>query len=117
MMPELRQDRSTLRWIRGELDQTLREARNSLEDFVEGQNERLGECVDRLHHVHGVLEMVQVYGAAMLADEMEQLALALSQGQVKRPESAAEALMLGMVQLPAYLEKIEAVIMPQQAIP
>ncbi len=107
MMPELRQDRSTLRWIRGELDQTLREARNSLEDFVEGQNERLGECVDRLHHVHGVLEMVQVYGAAMLADEMEQLALALSQGQVKRPESAAEALMLGMVQLPAYLEKLE----------
>ncbi|MGD8955740.1 MAG: Hpt domain-containing protein [Chromatiaceae bacterium] len=107
MMPELSQDRSTLRWIRGELDQTLREARNSLEDFVEGQNERLGECVDRLHHVHGVLEMVQVYGAAMLADEMEQLALALSQGQVKRPESAAEALMLGMVQLPAYLEKIE----------
>ncbi|MGB5467777.1 MAG: Hpt domain-containing protein, partial [Sedimenticolaceae bacterium] len=107
MMPELRQDRSTLRWIRGELNQTLREARNSLEDFVEGQSDRLGECVDRLHHVHGALEMVQVYGAAMLADEMEQLALALSQGQVKRPESAAEALMLGMVQLPAYLEKIE----------
>ena len=108
MMPELRQDRSTLRWIRGELDQTLREARTSLEDFVEGQHQRLGECIDLLHHVHGALDMVQVYGAAMLADEMEQLALAMSQGQVKRPETAAEALMLGLVQLPAYLEKVEA---------
>ncbi|MGB5451060.1 MAG: Hpt domain-containing protein [Sedimenticolaceae bacterium] len=107
MMPELRQDRSALRWIRGELDQTLREARNSLEDFVEGQAGRLGACVDLLHHTHGVLDMVQVYGAAMLADEMEQLALALSQGVVKRVEPAAEALMLGLVQLPAYLEKVE----------
>ena len=108
MMPELRQDRSALRWIRGEIDQTLREARNALEDFVDGQSERLELCLDELHHAHGALEMAQVYGAAMLADEMEQLALALSQGQARRGEAAAEALMLGMVQLPAYLEKIES---------
>ena len=43
MMAELRQDRSALRWIRGELDQTVREARNALEDFVDGQTDRLGE--------------------------------------------------------------------------
>ncbi len=108
MMPELRQDRSALRWIRSELDQTLREARNALEDFVEGQATRLDASIAALHHVHGALEMVQVYGGAMLADEMEQLAVAISQGQVKRNESAAEALMLGMVQLPAYLERIES---------
>jgi chemosensory pili system protein ChpA (sensor histidine kinase/response regulator) len=108
MMPELRQDRSALRWIRGEIDQTLREARNALEDFVDGQSDRLAICLDELHHAHGALEMAQIYGAAMLADEMEQLALALSQGQARRGEAAAEALMLGMVQLPAYLEKIES---------
>ena len=107
MMPEVRQDRSALRWIRGELDQTLSAARASLEDFVDGQQDQLQGCVDNLHHVHGALDMVQVYGGAMLADEMEQLAMALSQGQVKRVESAAEALMLGLVQLPAYLEKVE----------
>jgi len=106
-MPEMSQDRSALRWIRGELDQTLREVRNSLEDFIEGQPDRLQECVDQLHHTHGALDMVQVYGAAMLADEMEQLALALLHGHAKRVEPAAEALMLGLVQLPAYLEKVE----------
>ena len=107
MMPEQRQDRSALRWIRGEFDQTLREARNALEDVVDGQDERIGVCLDKLHHAHGALEMVQIYGAAMLVDEMEQLAQAMSQGTARRGESAAEALMLGMVQLPAYLEKIE----------
>ncbi|MCB1816585.1 MAG: Hpt domain-containing protein [Chromatiaceae bacterium] len=107
MMPQVQHDRSALRWIRGELDQTVREARIALEDFVEGQHARLQAGIDLLHHVHGALDMVQVYGGAMLADEMEQLALAMFQGQVKRPDAAAEALMLGMVQLPAYIEKIE----------
>jgi len=107
MQSQLRQDRNALHWIRGELDQTLREARASLQDFVDGQQERLAVCVDLLHHVHGALEMVQVYGGAMLADELEQLATGLAQGHVKRVDVAAEALMLGMVQLPAYLEKIE----------
>ena len=108
MLPELRQDRSALRWIRGELDQSLRDARNSLEDFAEGEQGRLNECADLLHHVHGALEMVQIYGGAMLADEMERLARAMSHDQVKRPDAASEALMLGLVQLPAYLEKVEA---------
>ena len=108
MPPELHQDRSALRWIRSDLDHTLRDARAALEDFAEGEQERLQECIDQLHHVHGVLEMVQVYGGAMLADEMEKLALALASGHAKKVDNAAEALMLGMVQLPAYLEKIES---------
>ena len=71
MMPQVQHDRSALRWIRGELDQTVREARIALEDFVEGQHARLQAGIDLLHHVHGALDMVQVYGGAMLADEME----------------------------------------------
>ncbi len=108
MPSELRQDRSALRWIRSDLDQTLREARAALEEYAEGEQERLRDCIDRLHHVHGVLEMVQIYGGAMLADEMEKLALAMAGDRAKSVASASEALMLGLVQLPAYLEKIEA---------
>jgi chemosensory pili system protein ChpA (sensor histidine kinase/response regulator) len=119
MVPQVKQDRSGLRWIRAEIEQTLAEARSALEDFTEGRQDRLGVCIERLHHMHGVLEMVQVYGGAMLADEMERLAEALLQGQVKRQDSAAEALMLGLVQLPAYLEKIEggAADMPLALLP
>ena len=57
-----------------------------MEDYVEGQHARLQAGIDLLHHVHGALDMVQVYGGgAMLADEMEQLALAMFHGRVKRP--------------------------------
>lgn len=40
MLPEPSQDRSALRWIRGELDQSLREARTQLEEFAEGAKVR-----------------------------------------------------------------------------
>ena len=85
MMPCVQHDRSALRWIRGELDQSVRESRIALEDYVEGQHARLQAGIDLLHHVHGALDMVRVYGGAMLADEMEQLALAMFRKWVKRP--------------------------------
>ena len=108
MTPDPTQDHSGLRWIRRDLDEALRKARLQLEDFVEEEVDTLDECLRQLHHVHGSLEVVQVYGGAMLADELEQLARAIAEGNVERPDAAAEVLMLGMVQLPAYLERIES---------
>jgi chemosensory pili system protein ChpA (sensor histidine kinase/response regulator) len=65
--------------------------------------------------VHGVLRMVEVYGAALLAEEMEQVARYLIDGGDdgaggaargrSHPESL-DALMRAMVQLPAYLERV-----------
>ena len=52
--------------------------------------------------------MVQLYGAAMLAEEMEQVSRAIHSNQVRRKAEAAEALMLSLVQLPDYLEKLQA---------
>jgi len=108
MTPDPAQDHSGLRWIRGELDETLRKARLQLEDFVDEETTSLDECIRHLHHVHGSLELLQIYGGAMLADELEKLARGVSEGKVDRQDAAAEVLMLGMVQLPAYLERIEA---------
>ncbi len=100
-------DLGGLRWIRGELDESLRRARLLLEDFAEEEREEMDEAVAALHQVHGALNLAGVYGAAMLADEMERVAEALNRGEVKRPEAAAEVLMLGIAQLPPYLERVE----------
>jgi len=109
MTPEpTTQDITGLRWIRSDLEDTLRQARLQLEDFVDEETDSLEDCVRQLHHAHGSLEVVQVFGGAMLADELEKLARALHEGKVDRPDSAAEVLMIGMVQLPAYLERIES---------
>ncbi|MET0118821.1 MAG: Hpt domain-containing protein [Sedimenticola sp.] len=105
------QDYSTLKWIRGELDSSLATARRALDDYFEevGDSEELiGECIQHLHQVLGTLQMVQIYGAAMLAEEMEQVAIALRDNKLTRREEAAEALMLGLIQLSDYLEKLES---------
>lgn len=108
MIPERLQDHSTLRWVRGELNELVLQARRILEDYAENPSGDLGECIAHLHRIHGTLEMVQVYGAAMLADEMEQLLIALDRDKVAQSEAAAEVLMSGLIQLPAYLEKVAA---------
>ena len=107
MRAEKRQDRSSLGWIRGDLDQSLDEVRTALEAVLEGDKARVQDCLDGLHHIHGVLDLVQVYGGAMLAGEMERLVQSIAHGKTTRLDGAAEALMLGVAQLPAYLEKVQ----------
>ena len=98
----------SLLWIKTELDNSLVRARQQLEAYVENQDDKakLEECLAQLHQVQGTLRMVEVYGAAMLAEEMEAVAQALVDGKVSEPDDAYETLMRAMLQLPDYLERI-----------
>ncbi len=100
----------TLHVVSTELGVTLTEARAALEAFAERPEDSspLEVCSTRLHEVHGVLRVVEVYGAALLAEEMELVARYLIESAVEnrnQPESL-DALMRAMVQLPAYLERV-----------
>ncbi len=101
---------TTLAWVKPELDETLRLARRSLEDYVEDESDSgpMRYFATYLHQVHGSLRMVELYGAAMVAEEMERLANALADGEVGDREEAFTVLMRGIVQLPDYLERIQA---------
>ena len=95
-----------------ELNVTLGEARNALESYVE-QPENvslLNRCAAELHQVQGVLKVLEIYGAALLAEEMEQVAryLVASAGEHKSQAESLDALMRAMVQLPGYLERVLA---------
>ena len=98
----------SLLWIKTELDNSLVRARQQLEAYVENQDDKakLEECLAQLHQVQGTLRMVEVYGAAMLAEEMEAVAQALVDGNISEPDDAFETLMRAMLQLPDYLERI-----------
>lgn len=100
---------SRLKWIRAELDALLSQSSSALEDYAEGVGNRelIDSCVEKLHQVRGTLQMVQLYGAAMLAEEMELVALGIRDEKVNQQSAAIETLMLGLVHLPAYLEKLE----------
>lgn len=101
-------DYSTLKWLKQELDQTLTQARQALEAHVEdsGEGEPLKECAEHLHQVTGTLQMVQLYGAVLLSEEMEGLVGSLIEGTVAQPDAAHEILMRALLQLPDYLERL-----------
>ena len=101
-------DFTTLQWVKPELDETLAMAREALESYVDNPGNRgaMRACADNLHQVHGTLRMVELYGAAMVTDEMETLAISLMEDHVAHREEAYAALMRGLMQLPDYLERL-----------
>ncbi len=100
----------TLHVVAKELAATLNEARASLEIYAERTDQRapLEKCAEQLHLAHGVLRMVEVYGAALLAEEMEHVTryLLASATDQKRQLDGLDALMRAIVQLPTYLERV-----------
>src|ERR1700678_1919576 len=100
----------TLHIVAKELAATLNDARASLEAYAERPDQRvlLEKCADQLHSAHGVLRLVEVYGAALLAEEMEHVTrYLLSAGNDQRRQvDGLDALMRAMVQLPTYLERV-----------
>ena len=102
-------DVTVLTWLKPELDSTLHQARNCLEQYVEeGQGvAALRDCSQHLHQVGGILNMVELTGAARLAEEMEQLAARLAEDSSQASENAFSLLMQCIVQLPDYLERLQ----------
>ncbi|MGB5544791.1 MAG: Hpt domain-containing protein [Gammaproteobacteria bacterium] len=97
-------------WVNEQLGPTLLEARQALEEYIErpDNHSALSRCAERMHQVHGALQLVEVHGAALLAEEMElvsQAMLDLSGDSVRRGEGL-DALTRSMVQLPAYMDRV-----------
>jgi chemosensory pili system protein ChpA (sensor histidine kinase/response regulator) len=109
-MPEVASQ--TLDLVGRELTATLAEARTALETYVEQPDNvsLLERCTQELHQVHGVLRVLEIYGAALLAEEMEQVAgyLLATATERKGQAESLDALLRAMVQLPGYLERVLA---------
>ncbi|MDF3868689.1 Hpt domain-containing protein [Pseudomonas denitrificans (nom. rej.)] len=105
-----RHDYVALEWVKGEIAETLKQARQALESYVENPQDptRMGFCLAYIHQVRGTLQMVEFYGAALLAEEMEYLTQALIDGKTSSQSEALEVLMQAILQLPAYLERIQS---------
>src|ERR1700747_2036752 len=95
-----------------EVNATLAEARSALESYVEQPDnaQLLENCAQQLHQVQGVLRLLEIYGAALLAEEMEHVAqyLLATHTERKSQRESLDALMRAMVQLPSYLERVLA---------
>ncbi|AVD85156.1 hybrid sensor histidine kinase/response regulator [Pseudomonas sp. SWI6] len=103
-----RHDTVALAWTKAAILDCLGQARQALERFAgePGDLSILAFVVDNLHQVHGCLRMLELRGAAHLAEELELLARALAEGQVSPRGECLGAVFRGLEQLPSYLERL-----------
>ena len=103
-------DANTLKWVKSEIDETLKQAQTSLEAYVEDTDDesQMRFCINYLHQVHGTLQMVELHGAALAVEEMEKLSQAIFDDNVNNKDDAYETLMHGILQVPDYLEHLLA---------
>jgi chemosensory pili system protein ChpA (sensor histidine kinase/response regulator) len=104
-----RHDYVALEWVKDEIAETLKQARSALDTFVDdGSPEAIALCLECVHQVHGSLLMVEFYGAALLAEEVEHLALALQAERVSQRAEGIRLLQQALGQLPLYLDRIHS---------
>ncbi|WP_448109659.1 Hpt domain-containing protein [Pseudomonas azerbaijanoccidentalis] len=105
-----RHDYVALEWVKGEIAETLKQAHHAIETQLDDPQatHALSECLACIHQVHGSLQMVEFYGAALLAEEMEHLVSALQQGRVSHRDEALHLMLQALGQLPIYLDRVQS---------
>jgi len=107
-MAQQQQDYVALEWVKGEIEQTLKQTQQSLKAFADKPNEgtALRFCLAHVHQIKGSLQMVEAHALVQLAGDMEALILALEAGNTADTDEALQVLMQAVLQLPLYLEQL-----------
>ncbi len=97
---------NSLNWVKKELDLVLDDAQKAFNIYIEDTSEtdKLQECIDQIHLIHGTLLMVELYGAAMLAEEIEEVLKSILNDEVSGNEEIYQLVMGAMLRLPDYLD-------------
>jgi len=97
---------NSLNWVKKELDLVLDDAQKAFNIYIDDSSEtdKLQECIDQIHLIHGTLLMVELYGAAMLAEEIEALVKSILNNEVSGNEEIYQLIMGAMLRLPDYLD-------------
>lgn len=97
---------NALMWLQDELQQSLTHALNAMNSYIEGEaaDKNLSDCIEALYQVKGTLDMVNLSGAAMLTDAMQQTAIALRNNKLSDRDAAQDALVRALLLLPNYLK-------------
>ena len=101
-------DPKTLIWVKEEVANVLGETRATLEAYLEQPDDsaRLQQIAENIHTIRGAVEMLEIFGAVILSKEMENVTIGLQEDRIRLKEEAMDALMRGMLQLPAYLNQL-----------
>ncbi|MDM1696794.1 Hpt domain-containing protein [Thiopseudomonas alkaliphila] len=98
-----------LHWVKDEITETLRQATESLQVYITNPEDTaaLQRCLSFVHQVYGTLHIVELAGAALLAEEIEILVHRLIQQKIRNPQLAVSVLMHTLSQFPLYLDNLQ----------
>ncbi|PAU57725.1 ferrous iron transporter B [Pseudomonas sp. PIC25] len=101
---------TSLSMVRDELFVTMEEAEQSLEHFIAERNNGslLQQAVESLHQVRGTLNLIELAGAELLAQEILQQATDIPAGAGAERDGQLSALSNALHVLRRYLENVEA---------
>ncbi len=99
-------DLGTLGWVKEEIDETLKKARQALEAFTDNRADeaRLRLCATYLHQIGGTLKMVEFDNLADLVGEAEALAEDLLAGAEAPSPERLEPLVRFVLSMPDVLD-------------
>ncbi len=99
---------SALTWVKASIDENLEQTRQALGEFVEESSDTsaLGECVNLLHEIYGVLNVLDLQTAALLVQEIEAVMKSIQVGDIEPNESTYEVLLAALIILPNYLDHL-----------
>jgi hypothetical protein len=101
---------TSLNLVRDELFTTMEEAESSLEQFIAERNNGslLQQAVESLHQVRGTLNLIELAGAELLAQEVLDQATDIPAGAGEERDVQLSALSNALHVLRRYLESVEA---------
>ena len=105
-----RHDSVTVERLKGEIADALRQASQALEARMPeepGFASAIEPCIVALQRVRGSLRRTEFMGAALLAEEMERLAVAVRNKAAPQPAMAVKWLLQAIAQLPHYLDRMQ----------
>lgn len=102
---------SALTWVKATIDESLKQTRQALEQFVENPTDTapLQQGMVWLHEIRGVLRMLELQTAAQLVQDIELTIKTLLAGKIKSNEATYDVLMRSLIQLPNYLDHLAIV--------
>ncbi len=105
-----RVDPSTFSWVKDEIDESIKQARLSLEAFSTSTDDtsQMRMAVAFLHQVSGTLQIVELDGAARLVNELELVCEGLIDESIPASEENLDILSRGVLSLSTYISQLHA---------
>ena len=105
-----RVDPSTFSWVKDEIDESIKQARLSLEAYSASTDDtsQMRMAVAFLHQVSGTLQIVELDGAARLVNELELVCEGLIDESIQATEDNLDTLSRGVLSLSTYISQLHA---------